>query len=44
MRLGSAWWDGLGIMQENVVVEAGRTYHIHYKTGIGLRWEVTDVQ
>jgi hypothetical protein len=44
MRLGSAWWDGLGIMQENVVVEAGRTYYIHYTTGIGLRWEVTDVQ
>ncbi len=44
MRLGSAWWDGLGIMQENVVVEAGRTYYIHYTTGIGLRWDVTDVQ
>jgi len=44
MRLGSAWWDGLGIMQENVVVEAGRTYYIHYTTGLGLRWELTDVQ
>lgn len=44
MRLGSAWWDGLGIMQENVLVEAGRTYYIHYTTGIGLRWELTDVQ
>lgn len=44
MRLGSAWWDGLGIMQENIVVAAGRTYYVHYTTGIGIRWEFTDVQ
>ena len=44
MRLGSAWWDGLGFMQGNVTVEPGKTYYIQYTTKAGQRWELTKVE
>jgi hypothetical protein len=44
MRLGSAWYDGIGFMHENVTVEAGKSYYVHYTTRMGQRWELTKVE
>ena len=45
MRLGSAWWDGLGFMPKNIRIEAGKTYFIHYTTRLkGQRWELKNVE
>ncbi|MES9991886.1 MAG: hypothetical protein ABW098_08025 [Candidatus Thiodiazotropha sp.] len=42
MRLGSVWPDGVGFMPRNLMVEAGKTYYIHYTTRFGQRWEVKE--
>ena len=43
LRLGSAWWDGLGFMPDNLQVEAGKTYHLHYTTRFNdQRWELME--
>jgi len=45
MRLGSAWWDGLGFMPKNIQIEAGKTYFIHYTIRFnGQRWELMTVE
>jgi hypothetical protein len=45
MRLGSAWWDGLGFMPQNIKVETGKTYFVHYTTRfMGQRWELKKVE
>lgn len=44
MRLGSAWWDGLGFMPENMYVEAGKTYYLRYTTRMGQRWELVKIE
>lgn len=44
MRLGAAWWDGVGFMPKNITVEAGKTYYLHYTTRMGQRWELKGVE
>jgi hypothetical protein len=44
MRLALIWYDGIDIMPQDIMVEAGKTYHIHYtvrhpKTA---RWEILE--
>ena len=44
MRLGTLWYDGVGFMPENLLVEAGKTYFIHYTTRLGQRWALSKVE
>jgi hypothetical protein len=44
MRLGSVWYDGVGFMPRNVMVEAGKTYYVHYTTRLGPRWELKRIE
>ena len=44
MRLGSVWYDGIGFMPQNIHVESGRTYFIHYTTRLGQRWELERIE
>lgn len=40
LRLGAIWHDGVGFMREDIEVEAGKTYFLHYTTRMGQRWEL----
>ena len=44
MRLGSVWYDGIGFMPRNIMVEAGKTYYVHYTTRLGQRWELKEIR
>lgn len=45
LRLGAIWNDGVGFMREDIEVEAGKTYYIHYATKMAFkpRWELIQV-
>jgi hypothetical protein len=45
LRLGAIWQDGVGFMREDIEVEAGKTYYIHYTTKMAFkpRWELIQV-
>lgn len=46
LRLGALWHDGIGFMREDITVESGKRYFIHYTTKMPPkpRWELVKVE
>jgi hypothetical protein len=46
LRLGALWHDGIGFMREDITIESGKHYFIHYTTKMPPkpRWELVKVE